>query len=125
MTTPRLPLQHAALLSKVAVLALASQNSMVGTLVSSVILQRLTLRLFGIVCLAHGVLYLYERGRWQWFGGQERQLQQEFLRHLQAKLHLQVGQVASTVCHQIQGELHTTLANVCALVEGAQHCLYR
>ena len=125
MTTPRLPLQHAALLSKVAVLALASQNSMVGTLLSSVILQRLTLRLFGIVCLAHGVLYLYERGRWQWFGGQERQLQQEFLRHLQAKLHLQVGQVASTVCHQIQGELHTTLANVCALVEGAQHCLYR
>ena len=108
-----------------AIVALASQNSVVGTLASSVILRRLSLRLFGLVCLAHGALYLYERGRWQWWGGQERQVQQEFLRHLQAKLHLLVPQVASTVCHQIQEELHTTLATVCALVEGTQHSLYR
>ena len=111
--------------------------------------------------------------RW---GGQERLLQQEFLRHLQAKLHLkvrqgyifcphiplqiirieskaprfqdctppdifscatwiilalsetrcmQVPQVASTVCHQIEEELQGTLANVCALVEGSQHAMYR
>lgn len=125
MTTPRLPLQHAAFFSKVAIVALASQNSMVGTLASSVILRRLSLRLFGLVCLAHGALYLYERGRWQWWGGQERQVQQEFLRHLQAKLHLLVPQVASMVCHQIQEELHTTLATVCALVEATQHSLYR
>ena len=125
MRTSRLPLQHAAFFSKVAIVALASQNSVIGTLASSVILRRLSLRLFGLVCLAHGALYLYERGRWQWWGGQERQVQQEFLRHLQAKLHLLVPQVASTVCQQIQGELHTTLATVCALVEGSQHCLYR
>ena len=125
MTTSRIPIQHAAFFSKVAIAALASQNSVIGTLASSVILRRVSLRLFGLVCLAHGALYLFERGRWQWWGGQERQVQQEFLRHLQAKLHLQVPQVASTVCHQIQGELHSTLATVCALVEGTQHCLYR
>ena len=66
MTTPRLPLQHAAFYSKIAVVALASQNSTIGALASSVIFRRLTVRLLGLVCLAHGALYLYERGRWSW-----------------------------------------------------------
>ena len=66
MTTSRLPLQHAAFYSKIAVVALASQNSTIGALASSVIFRRLTVRLLGLVCLAHGALYLYERGRWSW-----------------------------------------------------------
>ena len=52
-----------------------------------------------------------------------------FLHHMDyfglERVPLQVPQVASTVCHQIEEELQGTLANVCALVEGSQHAMYR
>lgn len=102
--------------SKLTLLAFASQNSMLGMLASSFLCRRVGLRLVGGTLLTHGILYFYEKINWS-SGGQERAIKEKFVLHLQGKLRMLVYTITSTCCQQIQQELQFTLAVVCKLVE--------
>jgi len=104
------------IISKITLLALASQNSMTGMFASSILCRRIGFRLVGLTLLSHGILYLYEKVKWS-SGGQEQAVQEKFVLHLQGKLRMLVHTVTSTCCQQIQQELQFTLAMVCKLVE--------
>jgi len=102
--------------SKLTLLALASQNSMAGMLASSILCRRIGLRLVGLTLVTHGALYFYEKINWG-SGGQESAIKEKFVLHLQGKLRMLVYSVTTTCCQQIQQELQFTLAVVCKMVE--------
>jgi len=104
------------IISKITLLALASQTSMPGIIATSMLCRGIGLRLMGVTLVSHSILYFYEKLNWS-SGGQELAIREQFVLHLQGKLRMLVHTITSTCCQQIQQELQFTLSLVCKLVE--------